>query len=76
MRWELTEAALLACPAGVALQALSALEVSAGETVVVTGAGGGLGIHAVQLSAALGARTLAVTSSPHKAQGFGGLRGR
>ena len=65
---ELTEAALLACPAGVALQALSALEVSAGETVVVTGAGGGLGVHAVQLSAALGARTLAVTSSPHKAQ--------
>ena len=65
---DLTAAALLACPAGVALQALSAVEVSAGETVVVTGAGGGLGVHAVQLAAALGARTLAVTSSPHKAQ--------
>ena len=65
---ELPSAALLACPAGVALQALSAVEASAGETVVVTGAGGGLGIHAVQLAAALGARTLAVTSSPHKAQ--------
>ena len=65
---ELTSAALLACPAGVALQALSAVEVSAGETVVVTGAGGGLGVHAVQLASALGARTLAVTSSPHKAQ--------
>ena len=64
----LTEAALLACPAGVALQAVSAVEVSAGETVVVTGAGGGLGVHAVRLAAALGARTLAVTSSPHKAQ--------
>ena len=63
---DLTEASLLACPAGVALQAVSAVEVSAGETVVVTGAGGGLGIHAVQLAAALGARVLAVTSSPHK----------
>ena len=63
---ELPPAALLACPAGVALQALTAVEVSAGETVVITGAGGGLGIHAVQLAAALGARTLAVTSSPHK----------
>ncbi len=64
---DLTAAALLACPAGVALQALSAVEVSAGETVVVTGAGGGLGVHAVQLAAALGAHILAVTSSPHKA---------
>ena len=65
---ELPSAALLACPAGVALQALLAVEASVSETVVVTGAGGGLGIHAVQLAAALGARTLAVTSSPHKAQ--------
>ena len=65
---DLTSASLLACPAGVALQALLAVEVSAGETVVVTGAGGGLGVHAVQLATALGARTLAVTSSPRKAQ--------
>lgn len=64
---ELTESALLACPAGVALQALLTAEVSPGETVAVTGAGGGLGVHAVQLAAALGARTLAVTSSPGKA---------
>ena len=69
---ELTAAALLACPAGVALQALSDVEVSAGQTVVVTGAGGGLGIHAAQLAASLGARTLAVTSSPHKAQALAG----
>lgn len=68
----LTSAALLACPAGVALQALTAVEASASETVVVTGAGGGLGVHAVQLAAAFGARTLAVTSSPHKAQAIAG----
>ena len=69
---ELPSAALLACPAAVALQALTAVEVSAGETVVVTGAGGGLGIHAVQLAATVGARTLAVTSSPHKAPSLTG----
>ncbi len=64
---DLTAASLLACPAGVALQALSAVEVSAGETVVVTGAGGGLGIHALQLAASRGARTMAVTSTSGKA---------
>ena len=69
---ELTSAALLACPAGVALQAVSAVEVSAGETVVVTGAGGGLGVHAVQFAATLGADVLAVTSSPHKAKALAG----
>ena len=64
---ELTTASLLACPAGVALQALSAVDVSAGETVVVTGAGGGLGVHAVQFAAAMGARTIAITSTSGKA---------
>ena len=64
---DLAPASLLACPSGVALQALTAVEVSEGETVVVTGAGGGLGVHAVQLAAALGARTIAVTSSSGKA---------
>ena len=64
---DLAQAALLACPSGVALQALTAVEVSGGETVVVTGAGGGLGVHTVQLAAALGARTIAVTSSSGKA---------
>ena len=65
---ELQDATLLACPAGVALEALSAVGVAEGETVVITGAGGGLGIHAVQLASTRGARVLAVTSSPHKAE--------
>ena len=60
-------AALLACPMGVALQAVrETAQVAPGETVVVTGAGGGLGGHAVQAAAALGARVLAVSSSPEK----------
>ena len=60
-------AALLSCPMGVALQAVeTTARVASGETVVVTGAGGGLGAHAVQAAAALGARVLAVSSSPEK----------
>jgi len=52
---------------GVALQAVeTTAQVASGETVVVTGAGGGLGTHAVQAAAALGARVLAVSSSPEK----------
>ena len=60
-------AALLACPMGVSLQAVrETAQVAPEETVVVTGAGGGLGTHAVQAAAALGARVLAVSSSPEK----------
>ena len=61
------QAALLACPAGVALEGLTALDIAPGETVVVTGAGGGLGAHAVQIAAAQGAMVIAATSSPDKA---------
>ena len=71
---DLATAAVLACPMGVALQGLqSSGKVQSGETVVVTGAGGGLGVHAVQLGVALGARVLAVTSSPQKASQLGKL---
>ena len=64
---DLISSALLACPLGVALQAVQVTaRVKPGETVVITGAGGGLGSHAVQVAAALGAHVLAVTSSPEK----------
>ena len=62
-----TSSALLACPIGAALQAVQVTaKVKPGETVVVTGAGGGLGSHAIQAAVALGGNVLAVTSSPEK----------
>ena len=62
------QAALLACPLGVVVQGMAEVaQLAPGETIVVTGAGGGLGVHAVQVGVALGARVLAVTSSPQKA---------
>ena len=61
------QACLLTCPIGVALQgARDVAGVAAGEWVMVTGASGGLGIHALQIAKALGARTVAVTSSEGK----------
>jgi acryloyl-coenzyme A reductase len=61
------DAALTACAVGTCLQALDNVgRLKAGETAVITGAGGGLGLHAVQVAAALGARVIALTSSPHK----------
>ena len=65
---EWTDACLLACPIGVAIKGLEKAEVHAGETVVVTGAGGGLGVHLIQLVQRRGARVLAVTSSEAKAK--------
>ena len=63
---DLTGAALLACPIGVCVRALAVAGVSAGESVLVTGAGGGLGIHAIQVAGSLGAQVFAATSSAGK----------
>ena len=64
---DLTGASLIACPIGVCVRAAkSVARISAGETALVTGAGGGLGVHAVQVAGALGAQVFAATSSPEK----------
>ncbi len=61
------QACLLACPIGVALQGIQDVgAISPGEQVVVTGASGGLGVHAIQVARTLWGRTLAVTSSEEK----------
>jgi len=63
----LEHAALAACPIGVALKGVEDVGgLLAGETVVVTGVSGGLGVHAAQVARAAGARVLGVTSSPEK----------
>ncbi|MGI6872200.1 alcohol dehydrogenase catalytic domain-containing protein [Amycolatopsis sp. 3B14] len=62
------EAAIVACAVGTGLQALRRIaRVRAGETVLVTGAGGGLGLHAVQVAHALGARVVALTGNARAA---------
>lgn len=42
--------------------------VEAGETVLVQGAGSGIGSTAIQIAAARGCRVIAVTSDPHKTE--------
>ncbi len=61
------ELAALPIAAGTAMGMLDRAEVAEGETVVVTGASGGVGIAAVQLAAALGARVIAVSSAGKQA---------
>ena len=66
---DLASAAVVACAVGSCLQALDPIaRLRHGETVLVTGAGGGLGLHGVQVAAALGARVVALTSSAAKTE--------
>jgi D-arabinose 1-dehydrogenase-like Zn-dependent alcohol dehydrogenase len=65
---EHAQGCFLACTAGVALRALERhAKLRPGETVLVTGASGGVGLHALGVARALGAHTIAVTSSEAKA---------
>jgi D-arabinose 1-dehydrogenase-like Zn-dependent alcohol dehydrogenase len=62
-------ACFLNCTAAVALRALRTTGgLQPGETVAITGATGGVGLHAIQVAKALGARVLAITSSSGKLQ--------
>lgn len=62
------EAAICACTLGTALHvARTRGRVQAGEQVLITGASGGVGLHAIQMVRHLGARPIAVTSSADKA---------
>ncbi len=62
-------ACFLACTAGVALRGLrTRARLEPGETVLVTGASGGVGLHGIQIAKILGARVVGVSSSAAKAQ--------
>jgi len=63
------EAAVTACTLGTVVHALGArAPVKPGQTVLITGASGGVGIHAIQLARHLGAHVVAVTSSAAKVE--------
>ncbi|GGG27511.1 alcohol dehydrogenase [Caldovatus sediminis] len=63
----LDAAAIAACAIGTELNAVrDVAAVRAGERVLVTGAGGGLGVHGVQLARLSGAEVVAVTGTPGK----------
>lgn len=59
-------AAVCGCAIGTGFHALRRSGLGAGDTVVITGAGGGVGLNAVKLAALMGLTTVAVTSSPAK----------
>jgi acryloyl-coenzyme A reductase len=64
----LQDASIVACTVGTILNAMREVgKLSAGESALVTGAGGGLGMHAVQLARLAGAYVIAQTTSPGKA---------
>lgn len=62
-----TAAALAACPIGTSVRAvLGVAQIGPGSVVLITGAGGGLGLHQIQLARSVSARVIAVTTSPAK----------
>jgi acryloyl-coenzyme A reductase len=64
---DMTAAALAVCPVGTGVRAaLGVAAISPGQTVLVTGAGGGLGLHQIGVAKSVQARVIAVTSSAQK----------
>ncbi|MFG1519866.1 MAG: zinc-binding dehydrogenase [Thermoplasmataceae archaeon] len=58
---------IAACVTGMLYHALAVEgKIEPGQTVLITGAGGGIGAHAVEISKALGAKVIAETSSEWK----------
>jgi acryloyl-coenzyme A reductase len=64
---DLTAAALAVCPVGTSVRAtLGVAQTEPGQVVLITGAGGGLGLHQIQVAKSVQARVIAVTSSDDK----------
>ena len=64
---EMTTAALAVCPIGTSVRAaLGVAKIGPGDKVLVTGSGGGLGLHQIQVAKSVNAHVIAVTSSDEK----------
>ena len=59
--------AVLSCGIGTGLHALGRARLHVGDTVVVTAASGGVGIHTIKLGRTMGLRVIAISTSPAKA---------
>jgi len=59
-------AAILSCAVGTGLRALRTADLRSDDVVMVTGAGGGVGVHTIQLAVHLGYRVIAVTGTRSK----------
>lgn len=65
----LEQASIVACTVGTVFNAMRDVgSVQAGESVLITGSGGGLGMHAIQLARLQGAFVIAQTTSSGKAE--------
>ena len=65
---DMAAAALAVCPIGTSVRALIGVAAAQpGDTVLITGAGGGLGLHQIAVARSMQARVIAITSSAHKA---------
>jgi len=61
------QAAIIACTLGTAYHAIVKRgRLQMGESILITGASGGVGIHAIQIAKLLGARVIAVTTTEAK----------
>ncbi|WP_405742270.1 NADP-dependent oxidoreductase [Streptomyces sp. NBC_00028] len=69
------DAGALAVAGATAVDSLNAVALAEGETVLISGAGGGVGSLAVQLAAARGARVIATARPGAQADFVGGLTG-
>lgn len=61
------ELSIVFCAIGTAYRAIiTQAQAKAGETILITGASGGVGIHCIQIAKSIGCRTIAVTTSEDK----------
>lgn len=63
---DLVTGAVLSCAIGTGFHALGRARLRPGDPVLVTGAGGGVGLHTVQVAREIGCRVIALTGSERK----------